>query len=194
MRLGKLGYYGDFLVYPLIVVILGVALVRRNTAGHQTGWAACVLGGAALWTLLEYLIHRTFLHRGGVFTVMHAEHHAFPRAYIGTPAWISVPTFTLLVAAPAWLRGGGNVAGGLTGGIMLGYWWYGVVHHVIHHRTALPFARYFSRLRRHHQLHHHSAIGGNFGVTTVMWDVLLGTTIAAPITPRSAPQARHPKI
>jgi len=59
---------------------------------------------------------------------MHGLHHASPLALIGTPSWISVVVLSVTILVPAWLCLGFNVADGLTVGVMLGYWWYGVVH------------------------------------------------------------------
>ena len=53
---------------------------------------------------------------------------------------------------------------------MLGYWWYGIVHHVIHHGAHKRSNAYFSELRAWHMRHHYSPKSGNFGVTTGLWD------------------------
>jgi sterol desaturase/sphingolipid hydroxylase (fatty acid hydroxylase superfamily) len=74
-----------------------------------------------------------------------------------------------------WL--GFNVADGLTVGVMFGYWWYGVVHHIIHHHANSPSPSYFNDLRAWHMRHHFSPKGGNFGVTTHLWDHVFGTAI-----------------
>jgi sterol desaturase/sphingolipid hydroxylase (fatty acid hydroxylase superfamily) len=184
MRLNKFGYYGDFVVYPLAVAALAAGAVRVGPL-LQAEWISALGGGMVLWTLMEYLIHRLVLHRPGVFMRMHEAHHAEPRGYIGTPWWISVSTLCMVVGLPAWLGGGLNFAGGLTAGVMVGYWWYGIVHHVIHHRTRTPLAGHFHALRLHHLRHHHGPARCNFGVTTPLWDVLLRTRVD-----RAAPAGR----
>ena len=67
---------------------------------------------------------------------------------------------------PVWCFLGFNVADGLTVGVMFGYWWYGVVHHVIHHHANTSSPSYFNELRAWHMRHHYSPKSGNFGVTT----------------------------
>ena len=80
---------------------------------------------------------------------------------------------------PFWWWLGFNVADGLTVGVMLGYWWYGVVHHVIHHWANGSSPSYFNDLRAWHMRHHYSPKSGNFGVTTSVWDRVFGTAIHA---------------
>jgi len=176
MRLSKFAYYGDFFVYPLAVVLLAVVAARQAGPAVFT-WIVALAGGILLWTVMEYLIHRLFLHAIGPFVSVHHQHHAAPREYIGTPWWISVAVFSAGIGLPAWLAGGPTVAGGLTAGVMLGYWWYGIVHHVIHHRTQTPIPGHFHARRLHHLRHHHGPARGNFGVTTSLWDIVLGTRI-----------------
>jgi sterol desaturase/sphingolipid hydroxylase (fatty acid hydroxylase superfamily) len=60
---------------------------------------------------------------------------------------------------------------------MIGYWWYGIVHHVIHHRANKSAPGYFNDLRTWHMRHHYSPKEGNFGVTTPVWDHVFGTAI-----------------
>ncbi len=92
--------------------------------------------GLVFWTLLEYALHRVALHRMPYFSPMHGLHHASPLALIGTPTWMSVSILVSAVLMPAWLWLGFIVADGLTVGVMLGYLWYGTVHHVIHHHAT----------------------------------------------------------
>jgi sterol desaturase/sphingolipid hydroxylase (fatty acid hydroxylase superfamily) len=51
------------------------------------------------------------------------------------------------------------------------------VHHVIHHRANQSSPEYFTTLRARHMRHHFSPKGGNFGVTTSVWDHVFGTVI-----------------
>jgi sterol desaturase/sphingolipid hydroxylase (fatty acid hydroxylase superfamily) len=175
----KFTYYSDFVVYPIaIVALLGVNARHVTLHGGET-WLLTCLGGLVLWTLLEYVIHRIALHRMPIFSPMHTLHHNAPLAYIATPSWISVSVWLGVVMLPLWWYAGLNVADGITVGLMTGYWWYGYVHHVIHHHTRKRTSAYFSELRAWHMRHHHSPLRGNFGVTTHLWDHVFGTVISA---------------
>jgi sterol desaturase/sphingolipid hydroxylase (fatty acid hydroxylase superfamily) len=179
MQLSKAGYYSDFVVYPLVVIMLAGVAGSHPTWMTAREWLSSCLAGSVLWTLLEYGLHRIALHRMPLFSPLHAEHHGAPLDYIGTPTWVSVSVWLGLVLLPLWLLTGVAVATGLTAGIMLGYLWYGIVHHVIHHRTHENSRSYFAERRAWHMRHHYSPRRGNFGVTTPMWDHVFGTAICA---------------
>jgi sterol desaturase/sphingolipid hydroxylase (fatty acid hydroxylase superfamily) len=178
MRPSKLTYYADFVVYPVVIAGLAAGGLSRASWQNCTEWLCAGVAGFVMWTLLEYILHRAVLHKKTHFAPMHGEHHASPLAYIGTPAWISVSVLSACVLLPVWWWVGFNVADGLTVGVMLGYWWYGVVHHVIHHHSNTSSPSYFNALRAWHMRHHYSPKSGNFGVTTSLWDRVFGTAIS----------------
>jgi sterol desaturase/sphingolipid hydroxylase (fatty acid hydroxylase superfamily) len=178
MRPSKMTYYADFVVYPVVIVGLAGAGLTRTTWQNRTEWLCAAVAGFVTWTFLEYVLHRSVLHRKTYFAPMHGQHHAAPLAFIGTPAWVSVSVLSACFLLPVWWWAGFNVADGLTVGVMLGYWWYGVVHHVIHHRANKSSPSYFNDLRAWHMRHHYSPKSGNFGVTTSVWDRVFGTAIS----------------
>jgi sterol desaturase/sphingolipid hydroxylase (fatty acid hydroxylase superfamily) len=179
MQLSKLGYYADFVIYPVVMVGLAAATLAAAPPDSVAKWLGAGVAGLLLWTLMEYALHRIALHAFGIFVPMHTRHHQAPLDFVGTPTWMSLAILTAAVWLPTWLGLGAVVAGGLFGGVILGYWWYGIVHHLIHHRATKPMRRYFSGLRAHHLRHHYSPKRGNFGVTTAFWDHVFGTAIDA---------------
>ncbi|CAN5248069.1 sterol desaturase family protein [soil metagenome] len=187
MRLGKVGYYGDFFVYPVVISGLAVYAIWTAAAGGWASWLGAFIAGAAAWTLVEYLLHRFVLHHVPYIKAMHEAHHDDQLALIGTPIWISLAVMVVVVLVPLSLVTERPIAIGLACGLMLGHFWYGSVHHIIHHWT-LKQGGYFYRLKRRHMLHHHFDEMGNFGVTNGFWDVIFGTNInvrvAAPRVPR----------
>jgi sterol desaturase/sphingolipid hydroxylase (fatty acid hydroxylase superfamily) len=178
MQLTKFAYYADYVAYPLVIVgLAGAALVGTTWTGAAE-WLLAAIVGCALWTLMEYFLHRVALHRIAYFIPMHGLHHSSPLAFVGTPTWFSILTLSCAILAPAWFAFGFTVASGLTAGVMFGYTWYGIVHHLIHHRRASPSPSFLNGLRRWHMRHHFSPQKGNFGVTTALWDHVFGTAIA----------------
>jgi sterol desaturase/sphingolipid hydroxylase (fatty acid hydroxylase superfamily) len=179
MRLSKFSYYSDFAIYPVVCAGLAAASVRG--AGWVSGgkWFGALAAGLMLWTFLEYVLHRIAFHSVRWFVPMHGAHHRAPLAFIGTPTWLSVSVLGSAIGIPTWLYFGFGIAGGLTVGVMAGYWWYGIVHHVIHHHAHKRSNAYFSELRAWHMRHHYSPRSGNFGVTTGLWDHVFGTVIGA---------------
>jgi sterol desaturase/sphingolipid hydroxylase (fatty acid hydroxylase superfamily) len=129
------------------------------------------LGGVALWTLGEYLMHRFAMHelRGrGLASREHLRHHAdrdsilekWPVAWTGV---IAVGVFALRPIG-GWALGLGWIAG---------YGIYDTLHWRAHRRA--PRNAYGRWVRMSHFHHHFHAPMRNFGVTSPVWDRLFGT-------------------
>ena len=176
MRLGRIGYYADFYVYPVVITGLTTYAIWQGPEGAWATWLSAFIAGAALWTLVEYLLHRFVLHHVPYIKDMHDAHHEDQQALIGAPIWISLSLMVVVVLIPLSLIAEQNVAIGLACGLMLGHFWYGSVHHILHHWKIKP-GTYWFRLKRRHMLHHHFDEMGNFGVTSGFWDVVFGTDI-----------------
>jgi len=177
MQMSGVGYYGDFVVYCAIVVGLTACALPAAHGWMLWEWLVALAAGTGAWTLIEYLLHRFALHGFPFLSQMHAGHHRAPRALIGTPSWISVLVLFGVVFLPAWRAGSLAVACGLTAGVAGGYVWYGIVHHVIHHRRPRPLAVRLVGLVHYHLRHHYATRPGNFGVSTPFWDRVFGTRL-----------------
>ena len=174
MRMSRVGYFADFVVYPVLLAVLAWETLRHALAPQREDWMLAAGVGLGGWTLLEYALHRYVLHHAPPFRRMHALHHASPAALIGTPSWLSVSLIGGLVFLPLLHALQLDIASGATAGLMLGYLWYVGVHHAAHHRRARP-GSYLHRAKQRHALHHHSPQACNFGVTTALWDRLFGS-------------------
>lgn len=178
-------YRADFIFYAFAVVTLTLWLALQTPAGSVGSVAGLALAGVAIWSALEYILHRFVLHALQPFARWHGEHHRRPAALVGTPALLSAPLFGLLVALPAvWLLGPWR-GGALTLGVLAGYLAYATMHHALHHwRLAHPWwqARQFAHARHHHLLQPCC-----FGVTSAFWDRVLRTA------GHKAPQ-QHPPV
>jgi len=178
MRLSKTAYYADFYVYATVVVTATAIMTWRNSAYEASIWLLTAATGAFIWTLFEYLLHRFVLHHMAPFAAMHDAHHQAPRAFVGTPTWLSMSVILGVVFLPAWALGSFNAASGLAVGVMAGFFWYGLVHHAIHYRRPRPLATRLLVASRRHAQHHYSSESGNFGVTTSFWDHVFGTSLS----------------
>src|SRR5260370_5362169 len=178
MQLSKLSYYSDFVVYPLVLIALTAININHVTWASGAEWLAASMAGLVFWTLAEYALRRIALHRMPYFSPMHGLHHASPLALIGTPSWISVSVLSLAILVPAWLCLGFNVADGLTVGVMLGYSWYRLVHHVIHHHPHTPSPSYLHDLRAWHMRHPYPPRSRTFGGTRAGGDQVSTSAIA----------------
>ena len=174
MRLSKAGYFADFVVYPPIVLALVAYAASRSAPLSWLNWSGMCVLGIAVWTLLEYLIHRAVLHRVRFFAELHDMHHDSPTELIGSPTWLTLSIICFGVLLPLWWSTSFETAGGVTAGLILGYLWYVTTHYAIHHWQPSP-GSYLYRAKRRHLVHHYSRQPCNFGVTTVFWDLIFRT-------------------
>jgi sterol desaturase/sphingolipid hydroxylase (fatty acid hydroxylase superfamily) len=131
--------------------------------------------GFLAWGFIEYAIHRWVLHGPPTMARRdHARHHADGTALISTPFLVIMAgacaiwgLFALVIPA--------GLAALLVFGIYCGYNYFAVLHHLQHHRkTDLARFAHWRRSEQHHHIHHHRHLV-NYGITTTIWDRLLGT-------------------
>ncbi|HEX7733022.1 MAG TPA: sterol desaturase family protein [Rhodanobacter sp.] len=134
--------------------------------------AVVLLLGLFIFSFIEYAFHRWLFH-GPVplFEQGHTLHHEKPLGYDSLPFFFP-PVVALLLTAALVLVLPTAIALLLSGAIALGYALYGFSHLIIHRRRFNhPLARKWAAV--HHVHHHHP--DKNFGVTSPLWDFLLGT-------------------
>lgn len=172
----KIGYYAELFVYPPVVGGLLLYHVNANGFALHSRWWFATLCGAMLWTLVEYLVHRFVYHKVPVLKDLHGMHHAHPSDLIGAPIWVSMVSFCAIfvVLARGWDL---EIAFGATGGLIVGYICYLLVHDAVHH-WQLAERSWLRSHRLRHLRHHRYPVPGNFGVTTGIWDVVFGTAIS----------------
>ena len=174
VRLSKVGYYADFVFYPILLLLLAGVAIVRDTWTHWLIWVSLCILGIAIWTLLEYGLHRIVFHHFLVIRNLHDLHHSMPTANIGTPTWLTGSLICGCLLLPLWLVAGFNFACGLTSGLAAGYLWYVTVHHATHHWRTRRYS-YLYWAKRRHAIHHHAQYPCNFGVTTMYWDRIFHT-------------------
>ncbi len=177
MRMTRLGYFAEFLIFPVFFVILIVFAFKGSFHPRVLVWLIALVVGAVLWTLIEYLLHRYFFHHAPIVSELHDRHHRDPTALIGAPAWASL-SFGALVLLALWNVIGFGLASAVTIGLLTGYLWYVLLHYAIHHWPARR-ASYLYRAKKRHVVHHRT-VAGNFGVTTNLWDLAFGTLLQIP--------------
>ena len=134
-------------------------------------FAAAVIG-LLLFTLVEYSFHRWMFH-GSVplFAPGHLRHHENPHGDDAMPFFLP-PLALLLIVGLLSVVMPAAFAMLAVGGLAAGYALYGLTHDWIHAtRFRNPIGR---RWAANHHIHHFHA-DRNFGVTTPLWDILLGT-------------------
>jgi sterol desaturase/sphingolipid hydroxylase (fatty acid hydroxylase superfamily) len=165
---------------PVIAYCLYASAVDPRTSP-----SVAVLGfvlGVVAWTLIEYLLHRylfhlvpepTFESRFKQFMV-HGYHHEFPndRMRLVAPLLLSLPIGAVLAGAYYFLLGP-NVWLTWFAGTATGYLAYDWIHYYTHHFR--PTSRLGKFLRRYHMEHHYRDSESHFGISSPLWDWILGT-------------------
>jgi 4-hydroxysphinganine ceramide fatty acyl 2-hydroxylase len=171
--------------YALIVLVLGLR------AEPLLALAFYLLGGL-LWTLVEYLAHRYVLHwrfpdgpglkhwLHRAFDGYHSEHHARP--WDGNHINGSLRdtgSLALAGAVVARFLGPVHTLPVLWAGVIQAYVVEEWVHQSTHFFSVYRLkGRYFRYIHRHHT-YHHSPRGAEvaFGLSSGLWDAVLGTRI-----------------
>jgi sterol desaturase/sphingolipid hydroxylase (fatty acid hydroxylase superfamily) len=154
---------------------IGVALVVAGFVVNAFGLpvaSATFAAGLLVFSFVEYSFHRWLFHgRASSMREGHDKHHIDPLGYDALPFFIP-PLLMLALAGLVAIVAPLSTALLLAGSVALGYASYGLAHtaiHAIRFRRALP-----KRWAASHHVHHHHP-DSNFGVTTPLWDVVLGT-------------------
>jgi sterol desaturase/sphingolipid hydroxylase (fatty acid hydroxylase superfamily) len=155
--------------------------------------AALFVAGALVFTLFEYALHRVVFHgliraaerdpkwRFAAF-MAHGYHHEFPNdeMRLVMPPMISWP-IAALFAVTYWLLLGWPHALPMLAGTMTGYVAYDWVHYYTHH--GRPTTRLGKWYRAYHLRHHHQDHNAFFGISTPLWDLIVGT-YRSPLPPK----------
>jgi len=163
-------------------VLLSAGIGRHDL--HPTAGVQAIILGLVVFSLVEYCFHRWLFHGPvRVLEQSHRKHHQMPLAFDALPFFLP-PLGMLVAAAVLALVLPTSFALLLSGGLAAGYAAYGLSHTIIHNvrfRHSLP-----RRWAARHHIHHHHA-NANFGVTTPLWDILLGTRYVSKPMRRSDP-------
>ncbi|KAK3344119.1 hypothetical protein B0T25DRAFT_318398 [Lasiosphaeria hispida] len=167
----------------------GVYLASAGFASW-TGVARYWLFGLAIWSLLEYILHRFLFHldewlpdnRVGITAhfLLHGVHHYLP---MDKYRLVMPPTLFIALATPFWKLAhtifywDWHVATAVYCGGIFGYICYDLTHYFLHHQS-LPL--WYKQLKKLHLQHHFLDYENGFGVTSPFWDKVFGTELRSP--------------
>ena len=165
-------------LYGPVVAVLGWWGVAR--LGAPAGLALPV-AGYALWTLVEYWIHRALFHlkpRGALGARLHWMIHSVHHDHPGDPLRLVMPPLVSVPLALAflglfWAALGAERAAAFGSGFLSGYLAYDLLHFALHHRR--PRSALGRRLRALHLRHHFEDDTRGFGISAPYWDRVFGT-------------------
>ncbi len=136
--------------------------------------------GLAIWTLLEYLIHRYAFHYeptsriGKQFHfIVHGIHHEYPNdaKRLVMPPALSIPLAIAFYGLFFVVSGRASPA--IWAGFACGYVCYDSIHYAIHHFPMK--GRIWNRLKQHHLRHHYFDDHAGYGVSSPLWDYVFRT-------------------
>lgn len=186
-------------LYLLLMVASFVALVAIY--GITINALLGVIAVAIAYPLVEYLLHRLVLHAKFLykrpFTAklwkrIHFDHHQDP----DDPDVIFGSVDTLLPVAVVLSAPLGYLVAGPAGGLAALTMGFLVISmyeffHCSSHLGAMPKNPYTALLKRLHMLHHFHNEKGNYGITSPLWDLILGTYYAGPQSVERSPTVRN---
>ncbi|MCB9232197.1 MAG: sterol desaturase family protein [Bacteroidia bacterium] len=175
--------------HPLIIIgmwvpICSVMMWYDHSHFERPLWqVAAIFGGAYFfWTFAEYFLHRYLYHwtNGTKWAdrfhyMMHGIHHNYPndKTRLFQPPVMSVILGAIFFSFFFLVLPGHTAAFSFFPGFTMGYLTYASIHYSIH---AFKFKKgYFKWVSTHHNLHHFKYPDKAFGVSTPIWDFIMGT-------------------
>lgn len=175
-------------VHPLTPLLLwmplAIWLLCRSIAAQQVSpgvMAALAMAALVVWTFTEYAVHRFVFHlaptspaRQRLQFMIHGIHHedpANPERLLMPPLPAAIGLASLYPLFRAAL--GPTLIEPFFAWFLLGYLAYDYTHFAIH--STRPRTRLGRYLRRRHMLHHFVTPEARWGVTSPLWDWVMGT-------------------
>ncbi len=140
-----------------------------------------IILGVAVWTLTEYTLHRFIFHfdfkselGAKIHFIFHGVHHDYPNdsKRLVMPPSVSVPLAILFYYIFTLILGHVNVAAFFVG-FLLGYLAYDMTHYAVHHFNM--HNKFWLAIKNHHMKHHYMDSTKGFGVSSPVWDEVMGT-------------------
>ena len=142
---------------------------------------ALYAGGIVAWTVAEYFLHRFVFHYHPtsnwgkrIHFIMHGVHHDYPNdsKRLVLPPSVSVPLAFFFYYLYSVLMGSAMTAS-FFAGFVTGYLIYDMLHYAVHHANWEN--KWFIKMKTHHLKHHFKDPDNGFGVSSVLWDKIVGT-------------------
>ncbi|MDX5345775.1 MAG: sterol desaturase family protein [Hymenobacteraceae bacterium] len=136
--------------------------------------------GWLIFSLIEYMAHRYVFHmetdtplKERIQYTFHGNHHDYPKdkSRLAMP-----PIMSLLIASFFFFTFKlifGNFVFGVVAGMLFGYAVYLFVHYAVH--AYAPPKNFLKTLWIHHSIHHYKDPERAYGVSSPLWDWILGT-------------------
>jgi sterol desaturase/sphingolipid hydroxylase (fatty acid hydroxylase superfamily) len=137
--------------------------------------------GLFVWSLTEYFLHRFLFHYQPksnfgkrLHFIFHGVHHDYPNdsRRLVMPPSVSIPLAAFFYFLFRWILGVSFVSP-FFAGFITGYLFYDITHYAIHHFNM--HSKFWLAIKNHHMRHHYLDPSRGFGVSTPLWDLIIGT-------------------
>jgi sterol desaturase/sphingolipid hydroxylase (fatty acid hydroxylase superfamily) len=137
--------------------------------------------GLGVWTLTEYVMHRFIFHYHPtsefgkkLHFIFHGVHHDYPRdkKRLVLPPSVSIPLASLFYFIFSTFLAH-QLLFAFFPGFLLGYLIYDMLHYAMHHHNFKTGI--MKRIKQHHMLHHYQDPNKGYGVSSSLWDIILGS-------------------
>jgi len=173
---------------PLIIyvpIIFYMLYLSINVFGIEIlSIVGLILVGLFVWTVTEYFLHRFIFHwelkskiGAQIHFIFHGVHHDYPsdsRRLVMPPS-VSIPLAALFYFMFRAILGASLVHPFFIG-FLIGYLFYDITHYAIHHFNM--HNKFWLMIKNHHMKHHYQDSHKGYGVSTPLWDVIIGTNFS----------------
>jgi len=178
--LSKVHYFVPLIVYIPVIIFLGW-ISFSSAHMNMISFICWFAGGLAVWSFCEYVMHRYVFHfypkskiGKRIHFIFHGVHHDYPNdtKRLVMPLSASIPMASALYFLFLFLLPGGTIYSFFCG-FLLGYLVYDMMHYALHHANFK--SGFWKKLKKHHMLHHYSDSTKGYGVSSTIWDKILGS-------------------
>lgn len=171
-----------FIYLPVIVYFLYRSIFEFELAAIKI--ISLIIFGIAVWTLTEYTLHRFVFHfepkskfGSKIHFIFHGVHHDYPNdsRRLVMPPSVSAPLAVAFYFIFKAVLNDVNVAPFFIG-FLWGYLCYDLTHYAIHHYNM--HNRFWLAIKNHHMKHHYMNSKKGFGVSSPLWDEVMGTNFS----------------
>jgi sterol desaturase/sphingolipid hydroxylase (fatty acid hydroxylase superfamily) len=169
---------------PLIVFVPVITFFIYKSIEFQislTNILFLIVLGIFIWSFAEYTLHRFIFHFNAkskfgqkIHFIFHGVHHDYPmdsRRLVMPPS-VSVPLAVLFYFLFEVILGKSFVSPFFVG-FLVGYLFYDMTHYAVHHFNI--HNKFWLALKKHHMRHHFQNPELGYGVSSPMWDYIVGT-------------------
>ncbi|HMN47630.1 MAG TPA: sterol desaturase family protein [Ignavibacteriaceae bacterium] len=164
---------------PIILFMLYLSVITYQIPALSI--IGLIIFGLFIWTITEYALHRFIFHwelksklGAKIHFIFHGVHHDYPsdsRRLVMPPS-VSIPLAALFYFLFKALIGDIFVFP-FFAGFLTGYLFYDITHYAIHHFNM--HSKFWLMIKNHHMKHHYQDSHKGYGVSSPLWDIVIGT-------------------